>query len=120
MFRADLRRGAQQVPLEDSDEIRAALEALSALSIDDPLSAAQHEQLRHFVRVILDHLPKRYGDALEWKYIQGLSVKEIGARLGLPPKATESVLTRARAAFREGFAALGCGEMLEGMSRGRP
>ena len=41
---------------------------------------------------------------LEWKYIQELSVDEIAVRLGTGYKATESVLTRARQAFREAFA----------------
>ena len=43
-----------------------------------------------------------YGDALEWKYVQGLSVKEIAARLNLGAKAAESLMTRARQAFRDG------------------
>jgi RNA polymerase sigma-70 factor (ECF subfamily) len=51
----------------------------------------------------LDDLPDRYGDVLEWKYLHGLSVNEIAGRLGLTAKAAESMLTRARAAFREGF-----------------
>jgi DNA-directed RNA polymerase specialized sigma24 family protein len=41
---------------------------------------------------------------LEWKYIQGLGVDEIALRLGLGYKAAESLLTRARNAFREAFA----------------
>jgi DNA-directed RNA polymerase specialized sigma24 family protein len=56
--------------------------------------------------VALDHLSPHYGEegqALEWKYLDGLSVKEIAARLRLAPKAAESLLTRARRAFRDGF-----------------
>jgi DNA-directed RNA polymerase specialized sigma24 family protein len=56
--------------------------------------------------VTLDALPGSYGDALEWKYVQGFSVMEIAARLNLGAKAAESLLTRARQAFREGYAAL--------------
>ena len=40
------------------------------------------------------------------KYVQGCSVREIAARLGLGEKATESVLSRARAAFKERFRAI--------------
>jgi len=43
---------------------------------------------------------------LEWKYIQGLSVAEIATRLGTSMKAAESMLTRARLAFREGYSSL--------------
>lgn len=57
------------------------------------------------------------GDAFEWKYIQGLSVKEIAIRLELSPKAAESILTRARLAFWNGFSEVarelaGLGEQL--------
>ncbi|MCH9647916.1 MAG: RNA polymerase sigma factor [Deltaproteobacteria bacterium] len=58
------------------------------------------------VHQTLDELPPRYGKALEWKYIDGLSVKEIAQRLETGPKAAESVLTRARLAFRKGFESL--------------
>jgi hypothetical protein len=36
--------------------------------------------------------------------MQDLSVNEIAGRLGVGYKAAESLLTRARAAFRDGFA----------------
>ncbi|HEU4618257.1 MAG TPA: sigma-70 family RNA polymerase sigma factor [Gammaproteobacteria bacterium] len=104
-YRSKEHRAEQIVPFEDTAEIRAALESLSALPALDPQVSMQDEQLRRVVRVILDYLPKRYADVLEWKYVQGLSVKEIAARLGLGPKAAESVLSRARAAFRDGLAA---------------
>ena len=42
---------------------------------------------------------------LEWKYIDSLSVNEIASRLGTTTKAAESLLTRARNAFREAFTA---------------
>jgi DNA-directed RNA polymerase specialized sigma24 family protein len=47
-----------------------------------------------------------YADALEAKYVNDLSVNEIAALIGKSPKATESVLTRAREAFRESFKTL--------------
>jgi RNA polymerase sigma-70 factor (ECF subfamily) len=101
------RRGiaSQRVSLtEDSPEIRAALESLAATADDGPESALHRRELGRLVQVTLDNLPASYGNALEWKYIQGLSVKEIAARLDLGPKAAESLLTRAREAFREAFA----------------
>jgi DNA-directed RNA polymerase specialized sigma24 family protein len=58
------------------------------------------------VQVTLDHLPANYASALEWRYIQGLGVADISSRLALGYKATESLLSRAREAFREGFSAL--------------
>ena len=54
----------------------------------------------------MDVLPERYGDVLEWKYVDGLPVADIAARLDIGPKAAESLLTRARAAFREAILAM--------------
>lgn len=92
---------------EDAPEIRSALESLSALETGGPEEAARRGEVKRLVQVILDSLPPRYGNALEWKYIEGLSVKEIADRLDVGPKAAESLLTRARQAFRDGFATLG-------------
>ena len=93
-----------EIPLaEDLPRTRAALEALAAFD-DDPETELRRRELSGLVQATLDHLPGRYGDALEWKYIEGLSVSEIADRLGLGYKAAESLLSRARQAFRDGFA----------------
>lgn len=88
---------------EDVPEVRAALESLGAF-IAGPEEELRRSELARRVWVALDALPPRYGDALEWKYVQGLSVEEIARRLGIGAKAAESLLTRAREAFREVFA----------------
>lgn len=111
-FRAASRPRGEVIPLEENEEIRLALESLTALNTDDPEHNVLNEQIRRFVRVVLDYLPRRYGQVLEWKYIEGRSVQEIAASLGVAPKAAESTLTRARSAFRDGFAALGLGDAL--------
>jgi len=103
------RRAPQELDLiEEAPEVRAALESL-ARGTEDAELALRRRELANLVQTTLDHLPPRYGDALEWKYIEGLSVKEIGARLQVGPKAAESLLTRARQAFRDGFSSLGPG-----------
>lgn len=112
-FRAADRPRGPVVPFEDSDEIRLALESLSAIDQDDPQQELVNQQIVRLVRVVLDYLPRRYGEVLEWKYIEGHSVKEIAGFLGVAPKAAESTLTRARNAFKDGFATLGVGEALE-------
>jgi len=63
---------------------------------------ARKEEVRR-VHAVLDLLPPRYARALEWKYVERLSVREIAERLRLGAKAAESLLTRARQAFREGY-----------------
>ncbi len=55
------------------------------------------------VHVAIDRLPPSYSRAVEWRYLEGLTVAEIARRLELSYKATESLLSRARRAFREAF-----------------
>jgi len=99
------KRTSEVELVEDSQHARAALETLGALS-EGTLARFEREEIARMVWAVLDHLPVRYGNALQWKYIQGLSVREIASRLGASPKAVESLLTRARQAFRDGFAAV--------------
>lgn len=95
---------------EDDPAIRAALESLLAREHTDPLRAADREQVRESILAALDYLPAPYGDILEWKYLRDLSMGEIARRLGRSPKAVESLLTRARDAFRESFSLLSGGQ----------
>jgi RNA polymerase sigma-70 factor (ECF subfamily) len=94
--------------VEDDPAIRAALESLIVQT--DPLRAADREQVRESILAALDYLPAPYGDILEWKYLRDMSMAEIGRRLGRSPKAVESLLTRAREAFRESFSLLSGGQ----------
>jgi RNA polymerase sigma-70 factor (ECF subfamily) len=101
LYAWDQRHGRhQQVELlEDDPEIRAALESLRATEHLD--ASIDRSKLALLVQRVLDHLPTHYANALEWKYVDELPVQEIGVRLGLSTKAAESLLTRARAAFRD-------------------
>jgi RNA polymerase sigma-70 factor (ECF subfamily) len=88
---------------DDQPDMRAALDALAAGDALDPEVRLRRREVARLVQLTLDHLPNRYGDVLEWKYIEDLSVSEIAGRLGVGYKAAESLLTRARAAFRDAF-----------------
>ncbi len=102
-----LRRVPPPVELvEEAADVRQALDARRA-GEPDPEKTVADREVATLVHDTLDHLPPRYGRALEWKYLEGLSVKEIAGRLRVGPKAAESLLTRARNAFREGFPAFG-------------
>ena len=100
-LRANKRHSQHVVLLDDSQELRAALESIEAPVTDDPLHGYGAAETRRLVQSVLDRLPARYGDVLEWKYIDGRSVEEIGQRLGIGHTAAQSVLARARTAFRE-------------------
>lgn len=105
-YRRNSRGGSRVVLLEDLPDARAILESFAAPAADEPETGAMHEQVHRLVEATLDALPGRYGEALEWKYIDGLSVREIAGRLALGEKATESLLTRARESFREAIAGI--------------
>jgi RNA polymerase sigma-70 factor (ECF subfamily) len=102
------RREREVELAEDAPAVRAALDSL-AMGQDAPGVELERKELARLVRVVLDHLPLHYSQALEWKYLRGLPVNEIARRMGSSPKAAESLLTRARQAFRDGFAELGGG-----------
>ncbi|HEY6643806.1 RNA polymerase sigma factor [Povalibacter sp.] len=96
------RRHTSRISLiEDTPELRAALDSIEAPVQDEPSHQYGTEETRRLIRSILDRLPARYGDVLEWKYVEGRSVEEIGAMLGIGHTAAQSMLARARVAFRE-------------------
>ena len=90
---------------DDDPGLRAALESIGAAA-DAPDAGLARADTGRIVQLALDHLPPRYSRALEWKYLEELSVDEIAGRLQCTPKAAESLLTRARDAFRDAFAAV--------------
>lgn len=100
-LRAHERRTSHVVLLEDSEEMSAAYAAIQAPAGDDPVHVYSSAETRRLVQSVLDSLPARYGDVLEWKYVEGQSVEEIGARLGIGHTAAQSLLARARTAFRD-------------------
>ena len=77
-----------------------------------PEAAVLRRESAHHVHAALDLLPAHYARALEWKYVEGLPVADIAVRLQTSPKAAESILTRARAAFRRGYLDLDAGLVL--------
>lgn len=93
------RLETRQVSLDDDPHIRAALESLD----QGELTGADRLALEQVVQLTLDYLPERYARALEWKYLEGLSVEEIAERMGDGVIAVQSLLARARSAFRKGF-----------------
>jgi|SRR5688572_464373 RNA polymerase sigma-70 factor (ECF subfamily) len=95
------RRMRHVVLIDDQPELRAAVESIEAPEAFDLARGYGRAEAAHLVRVVLDRLPSSYGDALEWKYIEGDSVESIGERLGIGTTAAQSLLARARRAFRE-------------------
>lgn len=99
--------GIPAVPLvEDLPEVRAALESMYGHELPRTDAGVHRQELAELVQRVLDHLPVHYGNVLEWKYLEDVPVADIAARLDVSTKAAESLLTRARAAFRDVVASL--------------
>ncbi len=99
------RRRKHEVVSDDADALDVALSQLEAPTDDRPDSELSRAALRGEVLATLQRLPDHYGRALTWKYLEDVPVREIADRLDIGPKAAESLLTRARGAFRDAFAA---------------
>ena len=105
-FRAQGRYGERVVLAEDQPGIRAAMESFRAPAADDPAEQFRHTEAARLVQVALDRLPARYGNALEWKYVEGYTSREIADRLGIGYEAAQSLLARAKRAFADIYAEL--------------
>ena len=89
-IRARYRRAARIRPLVPADD-RAATDAGAAADTAERVAGA------------LAALPDHYERVLRAKYLDRMTVDEIAATRAESPKAIESLLTRARQAFREVF-----------------
>ena len=63
---------------------------------DDP-------ETTELVHAALDRISPANARAMEWRYLDGLEVADVAKRLGLTYKAAESLLSRARTAFRAAY-----------------
>jgi RNA polymerase sigma factor (sigma-70 family) len=94
-----------------ADHFRAAArvqhlidQAKQASPVSDGRDAVQEHELRERreeIRQVLDQLPEQTRLALEWKYVDKLSVKVIAERLDITEKAAESSLFSGRKEFRQ-------------------
>ncbi len=66
-----------------------------------PEMACEQKEVRRDLEKVLVRLNEGYGKILRLKYIEGLSMAQIGRRLNLSIKAVESRLSRARLAFQK-------------------
>ena len=71
------------------------------------LAAVEEAERRQWVAGVLDRLSDEERLVLEWKYLEGRPVREIAVCLNRTEKAVESVLFRARRAFKSWAERLG-------------
>lgn len=94
------------VLVEDFPDVQAAVDSFQAPASDSPERYYQRVEALRLIQVALDRLPAKYGNVLEWKYVEGHSVKEISARLDIGTEATQSLLARAKRAFADVYSTL--------------
>jgi RNA polymerase sigma-70 factor (ECF subfamily) len=106
MAEAERRQDRRQESIDASERARHRAESVAS---DEPAPAerAHADDAAGILRRTLDELPGRYGDILEWKYLEDWSVQQIAARLGTSFEAAQSSLARARLALRAALAARG-------------
>lgn len=85
----------------NDDVLRAAVESLEAPPDAEPDHDARRRELIAMVQMTLDQLPLHYANALELRYLEGLTSKELAHRMNIGDEAAQSLLARARRAFRE-------------------
>ena len=98
------RKHQNLVLIEDDPQIQAEVAAMAIDLGDTPEALRDMQQRQHLVHYMLDSLPGDYGRVLEWKYVEEFSVEEIAAKLESTPTAIQSMLARARTAFRKAYA----------------
>jgi RNA polymerase sigma-70 factor (ECF subfamily) len=115
---ADVHRKAARRPAHVSlDAIGAnAVLELRIPEHREPVSELQVASQQAQVMRVLDGLPAHYARALEAKYGDGMSVEEMARELELTIIAVQSLLARAREAFRDRWQESGSGEVCFGFS----
>ncbi len=119
-----LGRRPREVAIDAGDGEPAAVAAAGqpAESGDQEARLLRRERAER-VHLTLDRLPPAYAQAVEWRYLEELGVPEIARRLATTYKAAESLLSRARQAFRAGYdeipPALGAAASGEALARER-
>jgi RNA polymerase sigma-70 factor (ECF subfamily) len=115
---ADLvHRNARRSWARREGRSRQPLAAAEALPVAGGGRAAA-EEARELVEASFASIPERYREVLREKYLDELPVEEIARRRESTPKAVESLLSRARGAFRESYRHLAGGPRRIGSERG--
>jgi RNA polymerase sigma-70 factor, ECF subfamily len=105
-YRKQGRYEQRIVLAEDLPGLRAAMDSFRAPADEDPARQFQRLEASRLIQVALDRLPSKYGNALEWKYVEGYSSREVAGRLEIGYEAAQSLLARAKRAFAEVYSEL--------------
>lgn len=97
----DKRRNKILTPIADTKEIRNILDNIAMNENQQPENISVNNEISELITEVMDNLPNNYGDLLEWKYVEQLSVNEISEKLKTSQVSVQSSLSRARKAFKD-------------------
>lgn len=101
------RDAARQVSLESDPAGQRAAQHQAADFQHEPEERTAANERADQIETVLRHLPGRYGEVLRWKYLDDLSTEAIAAKLDVSHDAAQSMLQRARLAFKSAAHAAG-------------
>ena len=99
-FVKEQRRGKIVIPMADTEEMRDILDTVAISENQQPEQITSNQELGQLIAEVMDNLPNSYGDLLEWKYVDKLSVSEIADKTNTTMISVQSSLARARKAFK--------------------
>jgi RNA polymerase sigma-70 factor, ECF subfamily len=106
---ADARRNAARQPsvqsFDDLADERPLATVVELTDFRDPLDECESDSARGVVRRVVNSLPGHYARILELRFGDELSGREIASTLQISEDAAESLLTRARQAFKTSWVA---------------
>lgn len=102
---ADFRRREYRMAQVEQRTIKDMVETKGLDTNPMPDNALLREENKERVQETLMALPEHYRQVLVLKYAEGLPVEDIAQIMRRTFKSTESLLTRARSAFRESYTA---------------
>src|SRR3984893_10476102 len=97
------KRRPAHISLDEPQAAHRWEEVLRAPDAQEPVSQLQAATERAEIMQVLEGLPANYALVLEAKYGDGFSVETISLQLGLTEIAVQSMLARARVAFRQSW-----------------
>ncbi len=104
---ADVHRKVARRPVHESldsaESVSAAVLQLRVPEPSEPPGELEANMRRAAIVHVLDGLPRQFAVALEAKYGDGLAVDDIAKLLDVTPIAAQSLLARAREAFRKAW-----------------
>ncbi len=102
---ADFRRREYRVAQVEQRSVEEARQQTALQGVPLPDNVLLTEENRERVQQTLRSLPEHYRQVLVLKYAEDLPVEDIAQIMRRTFKSTESLLTRARSAFRESYLA---------------